>query len=59
MRVLTAIFAVLWLPLAITGANPLEMLGGGEVAVMVATLVAPVGVYDMAVMAGLACYGGS
>ena len=55
---MTAIFAVLWLPLAMTGMNPLELLGGGEVAVMVATLIALVGVYDMAEMAGLACYGG-
>jgi len=59
IRIFTALFAILWLPLALTGTNVLELLGGTEFAIMVATIVAIAGAYDLAELAGVAePYGG-
>ncbi|MFC3957875.1 hypothetical protein [Halovivax cerinus] len=60
IRVFTAIFAILWLPMAMFDTNVLELLGGTEFAVVIATIVAIAGAYDLAELAGVADpYGGN
>ncbi|WP_254861735.1 hypothetical protein [Halovivax gelatinilyticus] len=57
VRGMTAIAAILWLPLTLTGTNMFELMGGIEIAVMISTVVAMVGVYDLIELSGYNCMG--
>ena len=52
MQFLLSIFAIAWLPQALTGTNVLEIIGGAEGAVMLATVLALTGAYNLAELTG-------
>lgn len=56
IHVVTAALTIMWLPNVMFGFDPFGLFGGSEIAVMLATVLALVAVFDILEIAGVVCY---